>query len=169
MAWVKGNTRDWPVEQVSWNDAQDYIRKLGAQSGKGFRLPTEAEWEYAARSGGKDEEYAGASDVDAVAWHDGNSGRKTHPVAQKRANGLGLYDMSGNVYEWCQDWYDEEYYRNSPRNNPQGPSSGSYRVARGGSWNYIAGDCRSANRSRDSPGGRYGSLGFRLVLAAGHR
>jgi formylglycine-generating enzyme required for sulfatase activity len=161
------NGDNYPVEQVSWNDAQEYIRKLGSRSGKSFRLPTEAEWEYAARSGGKDEKYAGGSDVDAVAWHMGNSGIKTHPVARKRPNGLGLYDMSGNVWEWCSDWYDSSYYRNSPRNNPQGPSSGSYRVDRGGSWDSDAWRCRSAYRSWDSPGYRFSFLGFRLVLAAG--
>ncbi|MEZ4599559.1 MAG: SUMF1/EgtB/PvdO family nonheme iron enzyme [Syntrophotaleaceae bacterium] len=161
------NGDNYPVEQVSWNDARDYIRKLGSRSGKTFRLPTEAEWEYAARSGGKAEKYAGGSNLDAVAWYDDNSGGKTHPVAQKRSNGLGLYDMSGNVWEWCHDWFDSSYYRNSPRNNPQGPTSGSDRVYRGGGWRSIAWYCRSAFRGRYEPGLRYGGLGFRLVLRSG--
>jgi len=121
-----------PVEKVSWDDVQDFIRKLNSQSGKNYRLPTEAEWEYAARSGGKSEQYAGGNDVNAVAWYDGNSVGKTHPAGQKQPNGLGLYDMSGNVWEWCNDWYGSNYYSQSTRNNPEGPSSGTYRVLRAG-------------------------------------
>jgi formylglycine-generating enzyme required for sulfatase activity len=152
-----------PVEQVSWNDIQQFIQRLNNQSGKQYRLPTEAEWEYAARSGGKSEKYAGGNDVDAVAWYDGNSGRETHPVGQKQPNGLGLYDMSGNVWEWCSDWYGEKYYGQSFRDNPDGPSSGSYRVLRGGSWNGEPRGGRVAYRVRYNPGGRYGSHGFRLA------
>lgn len=99
-----------PVEHVSWNDAQNFIRRLNSQSGKGYRLPTEAEWEYAARSGGKSEKFAGGADVNTVAWYDGNSSSKAHPAGQKLPNGLGLHDMSGNVWEWCNDWYDGTYY-----------------------------------------------------------
>ncbi|PNU18567.1 formylglycine-generating enzyme family protein, partial [Geothermobacter hydrogeniphilus] len=165
----KGNNR--PVEQVSWNDAQGYIRQLNQRRGDSgiapYRLPTEAEWEYACRSGGKDEKYCGGDDVDAVAWYDGNSGNRTHEVGQKRPNGLGLYDMSGNVWEWVSDWYNSSYYGNSPRNNPQGPSSGSDRVNRGGGWFNAPGGLRSAYRVRSGPGRRYGSLGFRLALPAG--
>jgi len=160
-----------PVEQVSWDDVQKFIIRLNRQSGQHYRLPTEAEWEYAARSGGKQEKYAGGSDVDAVAWYSSNSGGKTHPVGQKQANGLGLYDMSGNVWEWCSDWYDGNYYSNSPRNNPQGPSTGSDRVYRGGCVGSYPKFVRSAYRSGSSPdnrgncfGLRYGNLGFRLVL-----
>ncbi|MDP2279759.1 MAG: SUMF1/EgtB/PvdO family nonheme iron enzyme, partial [Nitrospirota bacterium] len=118
-----------PVEQVSWNDVQEFIQKLNEKNnppsppftkgGKGgFRLPTEAEWEYAARSGGKSERYSGGNDIDSVAWYNKNSGGKTHPVGTKQPNGLGIYDMSGNVWEWVNDWYDEFYYKNSPKNNP---------------------------------------------------
>ncbi|MBW6511260.1 MAG: formylglycine-generating enzyme family protein [Desulfuromonadaceae bacterium] len=157
----KGN--NYPVEKVSWNDVQGYLRQLNQRSGKTFRLPTEAEWEYAARSGGKSEKYSGSNDVDAVAWYNGNSGNQTHPVGQKQPNGLGLYDMSGNVWEWCQDWYDSGYYTKSPRQNPQGPSGGSFRVERGGGWNNGPRGVRSAYRIRSSPGNRSNYLGFRLV------
>lgn len=130
-----------PVESVSWNDAQDFISRLNSRTGKRYRMPTEAEWEYAARSGGKREKYAGGNDVDAVAWYGSNSGSRTHPVGQKQPNGLGLYDMSGNVWEWCQDWYGGSYYNQSSRDNPGGPSSGSSRVIRGGGWVNAAGAC----------------------------
>ena len=98
--------------------------KLNAKTGMNYRLPTEAEWEYAARSGGKGEKYAGGSDLDSVAWYDSNSKSQIHPVGQKQPNGLGIYDMSGNVWEWCQDWYGDRYYASSPKDNPQGASSG---------------------------------------------
>ncbi len=127
----------YPVENVSWADAQSFIRTLNQRSDKNYRLPTEAEWEYAARSGGKKERYSGSNALDAVAWHGGNSERSTHSVGTQQANSLGLYDMSGNVLEWCQDWYDKSYYQKSPRQNPLGPLSGSYRVNRGGSWTSI--------------------------------
>ena len=164
-AYFKSCGDNCPVEKVSWNDVQEFIRKLNNQTGKNFRLPTEAEWEYAARSGGKKEKYSGGNDVDAVAWYGYNSGYKTTPVGQKQANGLGIYDMSGNVWEWCSDWYDKNYYGSSPRNNPQGPSSGSYRVRRGGSWRNVPVRVRSANRYGGSPGSSYDDLGFRLVLS----
>ena len=125
---------DCPVETVSWNDVQHYIRKLNNKTGLNYRLPTEAEWEYAARSGGREERYAGTSkksELGDYAWYWGNSGKKTHPVKTKQPNFLGLYDMSGNVYEWVSDWYGKDYYRNSPKDNPKGPGSGKYRVLRG--------------------------------------
>ncbi|MBF0328761.1 MAG: formylglycine-generating enzyme family protein [Nitrospirae bacterium] len=153
-----------PVENVSWNDVQEFISRLNSRSGGGkYRLPTEAEWEYAARSGGKSEKYSGGNDVDSVAWYSSNSGSKTHQVGTKAPNGLGIYDMSGNVWEWVQDWKADNYYSNSPRNNPTGPSSGSYRVYRGGSWDDNAGFVRSALRNFDNPGYRYGFLGIRLA------
>jgi len=156
--------KNYPVEQVSWDDTQGFIRKLNSHSGRCFRLPTEAEWEYAARSGGKKEKYAGSSDVDQLGWYAGNSGDSTHPVGMKEPNGLGLYDMSGNVWEWSSDWYGKNYYQQSPCNNPQGPSSGSFRVIRDGCWNGSSWLARSTNRDRFKPGYRLDNLGFRLVL-----
>ena len=153
-----------PVENVSWNDVQEFIERLNSKTGKKYRLPTEAEWEYAACSGGKREKYAGTNDnPDDYAWHDSNSGKKTHPVGQKRPNGLGLYDMTGNVWEWCSDWCGEDYYASSPKDNPQGPSSGSYRVLRGGSWFYSPRVIRASNRGIDFPSFRLIYNGFRLL------
>ena len=129
----------------------------------GLRLPTEAEWEYAARGGDKSNRtiYAGSENLDDVGWYSANAESKTHPVAEKKANALGLYDMSGNVWEWCWDWYDENYYKNSPEKNPAGPDSGSYRVLRGGSWLRDADYCRVAYRNFSGPVNRDGSVGFR--------
>ncbi|MBI5747219.1 MAG: formylglycine-generating enzyme family protein [Nitrospirae bacterium] len=144
-----------PVEWVSWNDTQGFIERLNKKRGKNYRLPTEAEWEYAARSGGKKERYSGTSsesELGNYAWYNNNSEFKTHPVKQKRPNSLGLYDMSGNVWEWVSDWYDEGYYKNSPKDNPKGPSTGKYRVLRGGSWGSGPGLIRVADRDRDVPG-----------------
>lgn len=156
---------NYPVEQVSWDETQNFIRKLNSKSNKFFRLPTEAEWEYAARSGGKKEKYSGGDDIDILAWYKNNSGRSTHPVGTKKPNGLGLYDMSGNVWEWCSDRYSKCYYQQSPRNNPKGESVGPYRVIRDGGWNGSAWLCRPANRDRFMPGNRLDNLGFRLVFA----
>jgi formylglycine-generating enzyme required for sulfatase activity len=155
---------NYPVEQVSWDDIQNFIRILNSQSNKFFRLPTEAEWEYAARSGGMEEKYSGGNDIDQLAWYKGNSGGSTRPVGTKEPNGLGLYDMSGNVWEWCSDRYGESYYQKSPRNNPKGASVGSFRVIRDGGWNGSPWLCRSANRDKFMPGNRLDNLGFRLVL-----
>ncbi len=160
-SYFKGSKR--PVERVSWNDCQDFIRKLNSLTGQNFRLLTEAEWEYAARggrSGGT--KYAGSNSLGDVAWYDDNSGGQTHDVATKRANSLGIYDMSGNVYEWCQDWYGN--YRRRSQTNPQGPSSGSLRVTRGGCWYYDATSCRCAIRGLNSPSNTSFILGFRLAL-----
>ena len=153
-----------PVEAVSWDDCQTFITKLNQLTGKNFRLPTEAEWEYAARGGQKSKgyKYAGSNALSDVAWYWDNSSSKTHPVKQKQANELGLYDMSGNVWEWCQDWYGN--YGSAAQTNPTGPSSGSYRVCRGGGWYYSASGCRVADRGGDSPGSRYSDWGFRVVL-----
>jgi formylglycine-generating enzyme required for sulfatase activity len=162
-----------PVVNVSWSDIQNFINRLNEKTGKKYRLPTEAEWEYAARSGGKNEKWAGTSnelEVGDYTWYDKNSGSKTHPVGQKKPNGLGIYDMSGNVWEWLNDWYDENYYKNSPKDNPNGPSSGTPRVLRGGSWDNDASDTRIANRYGLVPGGSIGrgrgfsSSGFRLAF-----
>ena len=152
-----------PVENVSWDDVQKFIRKLNARGQGKYRLPTEAEWEYVCRSGGKPEKYCGGNDIDRLAWYSGNSGSKTHPVGQKAANGLGIYDMSGNVWEWVSDWYKNKYYADSPRENPQGPSGGSSRVFRGGRWNSSPAYVRSAGRGHGDPGYRDSSLGFRLA------
>ena len=175
---------DCPVIEVTWYGAVEYSNWLSEQDGlskaysisgtsvtwnqsaKGYRLPTEAEWEYAARGGAQSNgyKYAGSNDVDEVGWYSGNSGSKTHPVKGKKANELGLYDMSGNVWEWCWDWYDSDYYSSSPESNPTGPSSGSGRVLRGGSWLSGGGSLRSAHRFSDSSGYSSSYLGFRPVL-----
>jgi formylglycine-generating enzyme required for sulfatase activity len=152
-----------PVVCVSWNDAMAYAQWYSGKSGEDYRLPTEAQWEYAARSAGKIEKYAGGNDVDAVAWFAGNSGNGTHPVGQKQANGLGLYDMSGNVWQWTADWYGEKYYRESPRANPAGPATGSKRLFRGGSWFYDARGVRASYRDFAVPEFRSSYLGFRLI------
>lgn len=157
---------DCPVEKVSWNDVQDYISRLNSRTGKNYRLPTEAEWEYAARSGGKKEKYSGGDDIDAVAWYSSNSGKQTHPVGQKRPNGLGIYDMSGNVWEWTGDWYGNNYYESSHRDNPTGPSSGEYKVYRGGSWYNIPAYVRASYRTWYEPAKRYDIIGFRLSVPA---
>lgn len=161
----------YPVENVNWDDVQEFIRKLNQMIEKRFRLPTEAEWEYAARSGGKQEKWAGTSDESKLgeyAWYLANSSGRTHPVGQKRPNGLGLFDMSGNVWEWVQDWYDKNFYIESPRDNPEGPSNPHiYRVLRGGSWNEAAKNIRTSNRSGAvGPPSRNPFTGFRLVLSS---
>ena len=153
-----------PVEDVSWNDIQEFIKKLNAQTGKRFRLPTEAEWEYAARGGNQSKgyKYSGSNKIKDVAWYDRTSRGKPHPVGQKTPNELGIYDMSGNVREWCQDWYGD--YSSDAQTNPTGPSSGSYRVLRGGSWNYYARFCRVSHRNLNNPDLRISNCGFRLVM-----
>ncbi|MBQ8226949.1 MAG: SUMF1/EgtB/PvdO family nonheme iron enzyme [Bacteroidaceae bacterium] len=153
-----------PVENVSWYDCLEFIRKLNVLTGKQFRLPTEAEWEYAARGGKHSygEKYAVGGDVDNVAWYSGNSGDKTHPVGQKRGNELGLYDMSGNVWEWCQDWLGS--YSSSHQTNPTGPATGGERVLRGGSWFFGARWCRLSCRDGSYPGYRNDDNGLRLAL-----
>lgn len=158
-----------PVEQVSWNDCQEFISKLNQMTGKTFRLPTEAEWEYAARGGNKSQGYiyAGSNDIDEVAWYSDNNGEYTNLVATKAANELGLYDMSGNVYEWCQDRFG--YYSSEAQINPTGPSSGNYRIFRGGGWNQPARDCRVSHRYYNIPDGFWYNVGLRLVLVDEHQ
>ena len=159
-----------PMEQVSWNDCQEFIRKLNQKTGKQFRLPTEAEWEYAARGGKKSRgyKYAGSNTLRDVAWfglthNNGNSGDMTHSVKTKSPNELGLYNMSGNVWEWCSDWYGS--YSRGSQTNPQGPSSGSSRVLRGGSWHYSEWFCRVSYRFCCDPDCKYNYFGFRLCLS----
>lgn len=154
-----------PVQGVSWNNVQDFIKKLNKKTGMKYRLPTEAEWEYAARGGNKSKGYkfSGSNNIDDVAWYTGNSGNKTHPVGTKQPNELGIYDMSGNVWEWCSDWYGSGYYSISPDTNPQGLSSGDSRVNRGGSWIDYATNCPSANRMKTGPHYRGSNVGLRLV------
>ena len=153
-----------PVENVSWDDTNEFISRLNAVTNKNYRLPTEAEWEYAARGGSKNKNniYSGSQTINDVAWYKDNGGKKTHPVGTKHPNELGLYDMSGNVYEWCSDWYGS--YSVSAQNDPQGPSSGSYRVERGGSWLFESTNCRVSARYFVDADFRYSDLGFRLVL-----
>ena len=153
-----------PVENVSWNDCQEFIEKLNRLTGKNFRLPTEAEWEYAARGGNKSKgyKYSGSNDADAVACYGDNSGGKTHPVAQKQSNELGLYDMSGNLWEWCQDWYGD--YTSHSQSNPKGANTGSGRVLRGGSWFNFAWFVRVSFRLKDTPDFRFNGYGLRLAL-----
>ncbi|MBR5781423.1 MAG: formylglycine-generating enzyme family protein [Bacteroidales bacterium] len=159
------NNPQRPVEQVSWNDCQEFIKKLNELTGKNFRLPTEAEWEYAARGGNKSQgyKYSGSNTIVDVAWYYDNSSSQTHDVKTKQANELGIYDMSGNVYEWCQDWYGS--YSSSSQTNPTGPSSGSDRVDRGGSWYSDAKFCRVSYRRNANPGYTNSNLGLRLSLS----
>ena len=154
-----------PVEMVSWDDCQEFIGKLNSMTGRMFRLPTEAEWEYAARGGKKSRgyQYSGSSNISDVAWYDGNSGSKTRPVGTKQANELGIYDMSGNVYEWCLDWNGS--YVSTPLTNPTGAVSGVLRACRGGSWSADTRHCRSSYRHYGRPGYRGSILGLRLVLS----
>ena len=142
---------DLPVEQVSWNEAEQYCQAIGG------RLPTEAQWEYAARGATGGQTYGELGDI---AWYSTNSG-KTHPVAEKKPNDFGLYDMLGNVWEWTRDWYSENYYSESANRDPQGPSNGTYRVLRGGSWYYIPSNVRASYRLRIVPGVRFDGIGFR--------
>ena len=152
-----------PVEEVSWEDCQTFITKLNQMTGKTFRLPTEAEWEYAARGGkySHDYVYSGGNDLDVVAWYRNNGDVQTHAVAQKLPNELGLYDMSGNVYEWCQDWYDS--YSSEAQTNPTGPTSGTKRVMRGGNVGDTS-SCRVSFRASNTPSSKANGLGLRLAM-----
>ena len=154
-----------PVEQVSWNDCQTFINRLNSYTGRNFRLPTEAEWEFAARGGNysRHYKYSGSNYINDVAWYGDNSGDRTHPVGTKQANELGLYDMSGNVWEWCSDWYGS--YSSYSQTDPIGPNNGSNRMDRGGCWGNFAKRCRPAYRSYGTPGYRDHGRGLRLVLS----
>ena len=153
-----------PVELVSWNDCQEFIRKLNSLTGQHFRLPTEAEWEFACRGGNNSRgyKYSGSNYIDNVAWYWDNSGKKIHPVATKLPSELGIYDMSGNVMEWCSDWYGK--YSSGAQTNPKGPYDGSHRVRRGGSWGSDAMACRSSLRYVCAPSASSRGLGLRLAL-----
>ena len=155
---------NYPAYYVSWNDCQTFITKLNQLTGKTFRLPTEAEWEYAARGGNQSKGYifSGSNTINDVAWYTSNSSSKTHEVATKSPNELGIYDMSGNVLEWCQDWYGS--YSSGSQTNPTGPTSGSIRVYRGGSWYNNATGCRVAYRNNNTPTNTSDYLGLRLAL-----
>lgn len=156
---------DLPVEMVSWNECHEFIGKLNAKTGKRYRLPTEVEWEYAARGGQQTHgyKYAGSENMDDVGWYGTNSDNHSHSVGTKQPNELGIYDMCGNVWEWCSDLYGNIYP--SSASNPTGAGSGSSRIARGGSWVFIAGYCRVSNRYHFMPDMRYYNLGFRLALS----
>lgn len=173
-----------PVESVSWNDCEKYIQRLNEKTNKNYRFLTDAEWEYAAKGGihSKGYNFSGSNNIDEVAWYWRNSGDiklttkrsknkvmknncRTHPVGTKVSNELGIYDMSGNVYEWCNDWYDEDYYRNIPSQDPQGGSYGTDRILRGGSWFFLDDDCRSIVRTWNRPNSISNDTGFRLALS----
>ena len=170
------STADFPVESVSWEDAQEFIGRLNERSeetGRVYRLPTAAEWEYACRAGtttrysfGDDE-----AELDEYGWYSGNTGGlrgggRTYPVGQKRPNFWGLYDIHGNVFEWCSDWFSGDYYANSPLEDPTGPEAGSSRVSRGGGWDDTGWSCRSAYRDGYAPGDRRIYLGFRVAFSS---
>ena len=159
----KGN--NLPVENVSWYDCQTFIKRLNSYTGRNFRLPTEAEWEFAARGGNysRHYKYSGSNHIDDVAWYIDNSNKRPHPVGTKQANELGLYDMSGNVGEWCSDW--DGSYSSYSQTNPTGPNSGSFRVNRGGFWRYNARYCRTPERNSNTPDYCVNTIGLRLVLS----
>jgi len=155
------NCDNCPVESISWNDAQEFVKKLNAKTGKKYRLPTEAEWEYAASGGSSRRKWAGTnseSSLDSYAWYEDNSEGKTHPVGTKSPNELGIYDMNGNVWEWCEDWY-----KSYPNSSNEFDYTGSIRVNRGGGWDNNASDCRVANRGSSTPTYSFNILGFRVV------
>lgn len=154
---------DYPVENVSWEGAQEYIRRLNRLIGGGYRLPREAEWEYACRSGGLDEKYCGGHSLGDLSRYEANSSSSPQRVGTRFPNGLGIYDMSGNVWEWVEDWYDKGYYQSSPKMNPTGPPAGFYKVSRGGSWDYGAWFNRPSARFCSWPDLGYFALGFRLA------
>jgi formylglycine-generating enzyme required for sulfatase activity len=156
---------DCPVERVSWLDIQEFLQKLNALTGKNYRLPTEAEWEYAAKGGNKSKnyKYSGSDNIEEVAWCGNTSDSKTHPIGTKKANELGIHDMTGNVWEWCNDWYDKNYYTYSPPKNPQGPASGSTRVIRGGSWVNYPTISRVTFRDINIPTYWNNAVGFRVA------
>ena len=163
----KKEWKDMPVTDVSWEDAQEFITKLNEITGGKYRLPTEAEWEYAARGGNRSQGYvySGSNNIEEVAWYQSNSGEHPHVVKEKKPNELGLYDMTGNVWEWCSDWYADYRLDAKGSVNPQGADNGSYRVIRGGSWFNQPENCRVAYRLNYNPQNRHSRIGFRLVFS----
>ena len=161
------NCDDCPVEMVSWDDVQQYISKLNQKTGKTYRLPTEAEWEFAARGGnnGHNYTYSGGENLQALGWYYENSKSTTMPAGRKQPNELGIFDMTGNVNEWCSDYYDPLYYNNSPENNPHGPDTGNGRVIRGGCFSDLAEYCTNTARNNDSSGRKKAVTGFRLAMS----
>jgi formylglycine-generating enzyme required for sulfatase activity len=160
---VRGD--DLPIDSVKFSDAEDFCSRASKIVGKRIGLPTEAEWEYACRAGTttKFNICDDDSELDQTAWYQGNSEGKPHPVGQKKPNSWGLYDMHGNIWEWCQDWYAEDYYSQSPSLDPPGPASGTKRVTRGGCWNSTAWSCRSAQRNGSDPAW-FQEHGFRVIV-----
>ena len=161
---LRGAGKDFPMYYVNWYEAKEFCDILSKMTGKTFRLPTEAEWEYAARGGNKsnDYKYSGSNSLYEEAWYYDNSNNQTHIVKTKKPNELGIYDMSGNVWEWCEDWYAD--YSSDSQQNPTGSLSGTYKVIRGGSWSYGDDDCRIHNRYSNLPNYRYDDYGFRIVM-----
>jgi formylglycine-generating enzyme required for sulfatase activity len=159
------NCDNCPVERVSWNEVQTFFTKLNMLTGKNYRLPTEAEWEYAAKGGEMSQgyRYAGGNNINFVAWYSGNSQGKTQPVGTIKPNELELYDMSGNVWEWCSDWFD--YYTESPKTNPTGPEQGEFKIVKGGSWYGYIGGSRVSCRGSDDPGNKRSYIGFRVAMS----
>ena len=162
---IHGEGGNYPMYYVSWNDAQEFIRRLNAGTGKKYRLPTEAEWEYAARGGNKSEGYiySGSNVLDDVAWSSHNSSGSSHPVGSKQPNELGIYDMSGNVREWCNDWYQDGYPSSTHRRDPAGPPSGSHRTERNGSWGNVWYNNQIFFRHGLDPNHRGKLIGFRVA------
>ncbi len=162
---IRKNEEKFPVIYISWDDANSFCIWLSGKTGKNIQLPTEAQWEKAARGGNRSKgyKYSGANVPFLFAWYERNADDMTHPVGLKRPNELGLHDMSGNVWEWCSDRYGKDYYSISPEKNPKGPINGAYRVHRGGSWVFNAGPLRSAFRNYYKPTYRFNNLGFRIV------
>ncbi|MBI3831829.1 MAG: formylglycine-generating enzyme family protein [Planctomycetes bacterium] len=165
-SYIKG--QPLPISNVSWDDTQEFFKKLTAQTKQSIRLPTEAEWEYSCRAGTRTKYYSGDTEADLarVAWHGVNSKETAQPVGQKEPSVFGLFDMHGNLWEWCQDWYEEDYYSHSPAQDPQGLTQGNYRVLRGGSWHYDPGSCRAAYRFKHPPNERMSYYGFRVRMNA---
>ena len=156
---------DYPIVTITWTSIQTFLKKLNRITKKNYRLLTEAEWEFAARGGNSSNgyKYSGSNELNTVGWHSSNSNFKLQPVGQKTSNEIGIYDMSGNIWEWCSDWYKSNYYAKSPSTNPSGAFSGKYRVLRGGSWNTKTMYCRITTRNCNQPNSAFDDVGFRIA------